>query len=87
MGEEKVHYAKTEISDQTYQVYYNRELILESDQVVKLNEHYDGKDFPAVIYFPESAISNLETTRTEQSTNCPIKGDASYWNYKEAENG
>ena len=87
MTEEKAHYAKTEVSDKTYQVFYNGDPILESDQVVELVEHYDGKDFPAVIYFSESAISALETFKTEYSTHCPIKGDASYWSYKEAENG
>ena len=87
MSEKKVHYAKAKASDKTYQVFYNREPILESNQVVELVEHYDGKDFPAVIYFPESAISALETIKTEYSTNCTIKGEASYRSYKDAENG
>ncbi len=39
MSEEKAHYAKTEASDQTYQVFFNQELILESNQAIKLDEH------------------------------------------------
>ena len=85
MSNDKVHYAKTEESNQTYQVFYKNELVLESNEVIKLKEHYDGKDFPVVIYFP--ALSGLETSKTALSTNCPIKGDASYWRYQEADNG
>ncbi len=87
MSNDKVHYATTEESDRVYQVFYESELILESNEVVKLTEHYDGKDFPPVIYFPLTALSNLKMSRTELTTTCPIKGSASYWSYKEAENG
>jgi len=87
MSPDKAHYAKTEPSDQTYQVLYQNDPILESNQVLKLNEHYDGNDFPPVIYFPESALSKLTLSKTDFSTQCPIKGTASYWNYKDAENG
>jgi len=87
MSDQKTHYAKLEASDQSYQVFYQGELIFESNQIIKLNEHYDGKDFPAVIYFPHSSLADLEATKTAHSTHCPIKGDASYWSYREAENG
>ena len=79
--------ATTEESDRVYQVFYESELLLESNEVVKLTEHYDGKDLPPVIYFPFAALSNLKMSRTELTTTCPIKGSASYWSYKEAENG
>ena len=87
MSDKKVHYANTEASNQMYQVFYKNEVILESDNIVKLKEHYDTTDFPPVIYFPPSALINLKTSKTEHSTHCPIKGDASYWSYQEAENG
>jgi len=87
MSEKKAHYAKLENLVQTYQVFYKNEVILESNQVVKLKEHYDGKDFPVVIYFPRSALSVLEITRTDLSSHCPIKGEASYWSYQGAESG
>jgi len=83
----KEHYATTEASINTYQVFYKNELILESNEVVELKEHYDGKEFPTVIYFPPSDISKLEISKTDLSTTCPIKGSASYWSYKEADNG
>ncbi len=87
MSNDKVHYAKTEDTDRVYQVFYESDLILESNEVVKLKEHYDGKDFPPVIYFSLSSLSDLEMSRTELTTTCPIKGSASYWSYKEAKNG
>lgn len=87
MGVATAHYARTEPSDLTYQVFFNEDLILECSQVVKLEEHYDGKDFDPVIYFPSAAISALEIVGTEFSTHCPIKGDASYWSYRDASNG
>ena len=66
--------------------FYREELILESDQAVRLVEHYDGRDFEPVIYFPQSAIAALETSESDLSTHCPIKGDASYRNYGAVEN-
>jgi uncharacterized protein (DUF427 family) len=87
MSEEKTHFAKTAAADQTYQVFFNQEPILESNQAIELNEHYGGKDFDTVIYFPESDISTLRRLKTDRTTHCPIKGDASYWNYRDAENG
>ena len=86
MGETTAHYAKTEASNQTYQVFFEDELILESSLVVKLDEHYDGQDFPSVIYFPELAIDSLETSESQLITHCPIKGDASYWNFRNVKN-
>ena len=36
MNEKKPHYAKTEASDQTYQVFFNQELILESNHDLEM---------------------------------------------------
>ena len=87
MSDKKGHYAETENSDQMYQVLYKNEVILESDQVVILKEYYDGRAAPAVIYFPRSSLSKLNISRTDHSSRCPIKGDASYWSYQGAESG
>lgn len=87
MSEAKAHFAKTVASAQTYQVFFKQELILESNQAIELKEQFDGKVFAAVIYFPESDISAFQTLKTDKTTHCPIKGDASYWNYRDAENG
>ncbi|MEM7184823.1 MAG: DUF427 domain-containing protein [Spirochaetota bacterium] len=87
MSEKKAHYATIERSEDNYQVTYNQEVILQSKQVLLVHEHYSGKDYPPVVYFPQSAIDSLETSPTELSTKCPIKGNASYLTYKEAESG
>jgi len=87
MTEEKAHFAKTTASDRTYQVFFDQELILESNHAIELDEHYDGRDFDTVIYFPESDIAALQSFKTGRTTHCPIKGDASYWCYRDVENG
>jgi uncharacterized protein (DUF427 family) len=87
MSKAMAHCAKTEASDQNFQVFFNGELILESTQAIKLDEHYDGRDFEPVIYFPESLISTLSTSDSDRKTHCPIKGDASYLNFREAADG
>jgi len=87
MSEDKTHYAKTEASTQTYRVFYGEELILESNQVIELKEYYQGKAAAPVVYFPESAISSLQTSSSNHMTHCPIKGDAAYLNFRNASNG
>ena len=87
MKQEKEHFARAELSQLTYRVYFRDELILESNQAVRLEEHYDGSDYPAVIYFPAETLARLETIRINHSTFCPIKGDASYRSYLDADNG
>ncbi|MCP4388866.1 MAG: DUF427 domain-containing protein [Gammaproteobacteria bacterium] len=86
MAADKTHYAKTRASDQTFNLYFNDDLILESNQAIELSEHYDGKDFAPVIYFPESVVSVLPTSRSDFSTFCPIKGEASYLSFRDSAN-
>lgn len=83
MPQEKPHYASTRPSNRRYRVYLGEELLLESDQALELSEHYDGRDFEAVIYFPPAVIDGLETGSSELSTFCPIKGHASYRSFRD----
>ena len=87
MDNDKMHFATTKPADKLYQVFLDRELILESDRAIMLNEHHKGKDFAAVIYFPEAEIAELDTSPSDLKTHCPIKGDASYLNFRDIENG
>lgn len=87
MTEQKKHFAKITSSKSTYQVYYNQDLLLESNQVLELIEQNDGRVYPTVIYFPDTVISRLDTQPTTLVTHCPIKGDANYRSYERAENG
>lgn len=50
-------------------------VIAESDHVLEL---FEG-DYPAVPYFPRSAIAMAFLDATDHSTHCPHKGDASYF--------
>ena len=84
MSTDKNHYAEISPATSTYQVFLDDNLLLESDLALELREHYAGKDYPVVVYFP--SISGLTVSKTDQSSHCPIKGDASYWKYGDVEN-
>lgn len=87
MDQEQTHYATTAAADRVYRVYFDDELIIESEQAVILEEHHDGEDYPPVVYFPPADVAPLYAEKTGLSTHCPIKGDASYWSFREAVNG
>ncbi len=57
------------------------EVVARSEQTILLKEFAHGKILDPVYYFPQEdvAVDKLRTTETQ--TNCPIKGDASYWTY------
>ena len=50
-------------------------VLAESDAALELREG----DYPPVIYFPREDIAMAFLDRTEKSTHCPHKGDASYY--------
>jgi uncharacterized protein (DUF427 family) len=80
------HYALTERSVDRYQLFLGEELLLESDQVIVLAEVYQDKRYPEVIYFPPSALVSLHIAESVKRSFCPIKGYASYWNYRDRQN-
>ena len=49
--------------------------IVDSEQVMLLHE---SNIFP-VLYLPKTDVSMELLTKTDRSTHCPFKGDASYW--------
>ena len=49
--------------------------IASSDKALLLRE----EDYPPVFYIPFQDIRFDVLTRTDTATNCPYKGDASYW--------
>lgn len=82
MSGSATHYATTRPAERKYRVIFDGRAILETGSAVELREHYDGRDFDPVIYFPADAIAGLETSASARVTHCPIKGDASYLNYR-----
>ncbi len=53
----------------------NGQTIVDSQHAMLLHE---SNIFP-VLYFPTSDVAMAQLTRTDRSTHCPFKGDASYW--------
>ena len=50
-------------------------MVVDSERVMLLHE---SNIFP-VLYFPEGDVAMELLTKTDLSTHCPFKGDASYW--------
>ncbi len=57
-------------------VILNDVTIADTTNAVRLAE----ADYPAVYYIPKSDTRMDLARRTDRSTHCPYKGDASYWN-------
>lgn len=81
MGKRLDHYAITREVYGSFRVDFAGRPIVEFDAAIELREHYAGKEYAPVIYFPAVALAGLETSDSARSTHCPIKGDASYLNY------
>ncbi len=50
-------------------------VIGESNSALELTEG----DYPSVIYFPRADVATAFLDKTEKSTHCPWKGDATYY--------
>ena len=50
-------------------------VIADSDAAIVLQE----ADYPPVVYFPRADVEMGFMSRTDRSTHCPYKGDASYY--------
>jgi len=73
-------------SAERVRVTFNGVTVADSTKAVALQE----ADYPVAYYLPQEDVRMDLATRTEHSTHCPFKGDASYWTLavdgKEAEN-
>jgi len=58
-----------------WQATFNDQVIADSAQAIMLRE----ASYPPVIYFPKADVMMQHLTATTRSTNCPYKGDASYF--------
>ncbi len=57
------------------------EVVARSERTILLKEFAHGKILDPVYYFPQEDVAVDKLKATETQTNCPIKGDASYWTY------
>lgn len=62
----------------TVRILVNGETIVDSKNALLMNE----QNHQPVFYFPQSEVTMALFQRTDHSTHCPFKGDASYWSLK-----
>ena len=53
--------------------------IARSEHAMILQEEKGGKSYPPVVYFPREDVSMEYMSRTDRHTECPYKGEASYY--------
>jgi adenylate cyclase len=63
-------------SDQRMRVVFNGETIVDSSRAMIMQE----TRLPPAFYFPQEDVRMEFLSRTDLHTNCPFKGNASYWN-------
>jgi uncharacterized protein (DUF427 family) len=56
-------------------VTFGGETIVDTEAAIALQE----ADYPIAYYFPRAEVRMDLLRRTDHSTHCPFKGDASYW--------
>ncbi len=69
------HPITLEPSRKRVQASFENHVIADTDDALILKE----ADYPAVVYFPMDDVEMGFLAKTDRSTNCPYKGDASYW--------
>ncbi len=57
------------------------EVLARSERTILMREFVHGKTLDPVYYFPPEDVAVDKLSPTETRTNCPIKGDATYWTY------
>jgi uncharacterized protein (DUF427 family) len=66
------------------QVRFNGEVIADTTDAVRLDESYVGHVVaPVVYYIPRKDVKMERLVRTEHHTDCPFKGEASYYSLKD----
>lgn len=78
----KRHYAAIDAYPRKLTLKYNNKIIAESQNALILKEVAKSVYNP-VFYFPKEDIKVDLVMEAERKSYCPIKGDASYWNFKE----
>ncbi|MDD9875912.1 MAG: DUF427 domain-containing protein [Magnetovibrio sp.] len=58
----------------------NGQVIASSENALEMRE----ADYPPVLYFPPEDVDMAAAARTETTSFCPFKGEASYWRFDDA---
>ena len=69
------HTVRLEPAAGTVTVILNGQTIAETSHAVAVHE----ADYPPVHYLPRDSLKGVEIQRTERHTQCPFKGEASYY--------
>lgn len=83
---QKRHYAAIDAYPRKLTLKYNDEIIVESKNALILKEVAKSVYNP-VFYFPKEDVRADLIKESKRKSYCPIKGDASYWNFKENPTG
>lgn len=75
MVTKKEHRVQTKRAEVRVQVKFGGEVIADSQNAIRLDE----SGLPPVYYFPRNDVKMERLSRTAHQTNCPFKGDASYF--------
>jgi uncharacterized protein (DUF427 family) len=78
----KRHYAIIDTYPRKLTLKLNDKIVAESENALILKEVAKTVYNP-VFYFPKKDIKIELVSEPERKSFCPIKGDASYWNFKE----
>jgi uncharacterized protein (DUF427 family) len=79
------HHVATRSSSAHVRVMYNGELIADTHDAVELQEDMPKGSktvAPLVYYVPRKDVKMEKLVRSNHSTHCPFKGDASYYSVK-----
>ena len=78
------HQVSTQPSKVRVQVKHKGEVIADSRRAVEMHETHEGHVVaPVVYYVPREDVKLERLARTDHHTQCPFKGQASYYSLKE----
>jgi uncharacterized protein (DUF427 family) len=78
------HRVATQPADVHVQIRYNGDVIADTTDAIRLEETHVGHVVaPVVYYFPRKDVKMERLVRTDHHTDCPFKGQASYYSLKD----
>ncbi|MDD9968479.1 MAG: DUF427 domain-containing protein [Myxococcales bacterium] len=80
------HFAVIRPANRAYRVFFRDELLVETSDVLELEEHFGDKTYPVVCYFAKRATEGLLGETNAHHSHCPIKGQASYFDFRGVDN-
>ena len=79
---EKRHYAVVDAYNRKLTITYRNQVIAETTNALLVKE-VGASVYNQVFYLPKGSLKVELANETDRTSHCPIKGEASYWNFKE----